>query len=220
MPKQAILENIRRSLRRQQALDDSVVDGLQLRLNRRQPLVQHVYDEDPVERLLRKHDELKGSVSRIEQSGAIVEAVLDYLSRNDLPAEILTSNLDLLNQLDWGEARLDFRSAEANDGAILSVARCAVAETGTLVLVSSAATPMSHNYLPDHHIVLVRESTVVRYQEDVWALLRQDDNFPPRAIAMVSGPSKTGDVEQTIEYGAHGPRSVHMILWQDRDSPE
>ncbi len=79
---------------------------------------------------------------------------------------------------------------------------------------------MSHNYLPDHHIVVVRESTVVRWQEDIWTMLRADADFPPRAIAMISGPSKTADVEQTIEYGAHGPQCLHMILWNDRDTGE
>jgi L-lactate dehydrogenase complex protein LldG len=73
----------------------------------------------------------------------------------------------------------------------------------------------SHNFLPDDHIVIADCERIVRYQEDVWSLLRVDDHFPQRAVNLITGPSKTGDIEQTIQYGAHGPRRLHVLIVKD-----
>ena len=93
---------------------------------------------------------------------------------------------------------------------------CALAETGTLVLVSGADTPSSTHLLPETHIALVAGSRVVAGMEDAFALMRSErggvDAMMPRAINMVSGPSRTGDIEQTIVLGAHGPYRVHIIV--------
>jgi L-lactate dehydrogenase complex protein LldG len=77
---------------------------------------------------------------------------------------------------------------------------------------SSAENPPSHNFLPDDHIVVLHQQRIVRWTEDVWALLRKEDAFPPRAVNFITGPSKTGDIEQTIQYGAHGPRRLHILI--------
>ena len=93
---------------------------------------------------------------------------------------------------------------------------CALAETGTLVLLSSPETPASTHLLPATHVALVPASRVVATMEDAFALLRSErggvDRMMPRAINMVSGPSRTGDIEQTIVLGAHGPFRVHIVM--------
>ena len=50
---------------------------------------------------------------------------------------------------------------------------------------------------------------------DLWARLRMESRGMPRALNLITGPSRTADVEQTIQLGAHGPRSVHVILLED-----
>ena len=216
MSREQVLSRIRQSLRRREALDENVVRGLVSRISGIKPHVQPAYDEDLVERLVRKHEALHGSVDRIAHVTDIVNAVVSYLRAHQLPALIVAANREPLRDLPWGDGvDCQFRPAHGDDRLSLSVADAAIAETGTLVLVSSVDAPMSHNYLPEHHVVLVRSSSIVRWQEDVWQLLRRRPDFPPRGIAMISGPSKTADVEQTIEYGAHGPRNVHMILLSD-----
>jgi L-lactate dehydrogenase complex protein LldG len=93
---------------------------------------------------------------------------------------------------------------------------CALAETGTLVLTSSGDTPSSTHLLPETHIALVPASRIVAGMEDAFALMRSERggvaNMMPRAVNMVSGPSRTGDIEQTIVLGAHGPYRVHIIV--------
>ena len=93
---------------------------------------------------------------------------------------------------------------------------CALAETGTLVLTSSGDTPASTHLLPETHIAIVPASRIVAGMEDAFALMRDERggvaNMMPRAVNMVSGPSRTGDIEQTIVLGAHGPYRVHIVV--------
>ncbi len=57
---------------------------------------------------------------------------------------------------------------------------------------------------------------IVRHLEDLWAQLRARLDGMPRAVSLITGPSKTADVEQTMQYGAHGPRRLHVILVEER----
>lgn len=213
MSRERIISEIRRSLKRREALDENVRRGIEARNAGIRPHVLPAYDDDPVERLLRKHEALHGSAERIDRPSRIVDAVIAYLRGHGLPERLVAADRVPLRDLAWGDGvRCEYRPARGEDAVALCVADAAIGETGTLVLVSSPSSPMTHNYLPEHHIVVVPESVVVRWQEDVWPMLRRREDFPPRGIAMISGPSKTADVEQTIEYGAHGPRNVHLIL--------
>jgi L-lactate dehydrogenase complex protein LldG len=85
------------------------------------------------------------------------------------------------------------------------------------VLLSSPRSPTTLNFLPEDHLIVLARSSIVAHLEDVWARLRaQDDPSVPRTVNFITGPSKTGDVEQIIHEGAHGPRRLHVILRDDR----
>ena len=90
---------------------------------------------------------------------------------------------------------------------------CAIAETGTLMLLSGPQTPASVSLLPETHIAVVPVGRIVATMEDAFALLRAEQGALPRAVNFISGPSRTGDIEQTIVLGAHGPCRVHLILF-------
>jgi L-lactate dehydrogenase complex protein LldG len=92
---------------------------------------------------------------------------------------------------------------------------CAVAETGTLLLCSGAETPATVSLLPETHIALVPVARLVATMEDAFSLVRAELGDLPRALNFISGPSRTGDIEQTIVLGAHGPCRVHLILIGD-----
>ncbi|RDT00409.1 lactate utilization protein C, partial [Burkholderia contaminans] len=89
---------------------------------------------------------------------------------------------------------------------------CATAETGSLVLLSGPDTYASAGLLPETHIAIVPASRIVAGHEDAFALIRSERGELPRAVNFVSGPSRTGDIEQTIVLGAHGPYRVHVIV--------
>jgi L-lactate dehydrogenase complex protein LldG len=96
----------------------------------------------------------------------------------------------------------------------VSHAFAAVAETGTLVLTSGADNPTTLNFLPDVHIVVVAARDVAPDFESALTRLRGrfGAGVMPRAVNMITGPSRSADIEQTLILGAHGPRKLHVVV--------
>jgi L-lactate dehydrogenase complex protein LldG len=119
-----------------------------------------------------------------------------------------------LADLDWGAAGIatDDRPAQPADRTSVTTCFCSIAETGTVLLLSSPATPKATALLPETHICVVAKSRMVPNMEAAFALLRAERGEPPRATWFVSGASRTADIEQTLVVGAHGPYRVHVIL--------
>jgi len=80
------------------------------------------------------------------------------------------------------------------------------------VVLSGADTPASNSLLPETHVALVPASRIVAGMEEAWQLLRAECGELPRAVNFISGPSRTGDIEQTLVLGAHGPYRVHIVV--------
>ena len=118
------------------------------------------------------------------------------------------------SDLDWEGAGLaiEARPTTGDDRLGITGAFCAIAETGTLVILSGADTPTATTLLPDTHIAVLRTERVVAGMEEAFALIRRELERLPRAMNMISGPSRTGDIEQTIVLGAHGPYRVHILV--------
>lgn len=104
------------------------------------------------------------------------------------------------------------RPATNDDPVGVTGAFCAIAETGTLMLLSSADTPATSSLLPETHVAIVDPRRIVASMEDAWELLRKERQQLPRAVNFVSGPSRTADIEQTVTLGAHGPYRVLLVL--------
>ena len=159
------------------------------------------------------------TVARVAADSDIPAEIARYLAAENLPAELRMAPDPALDALPWNEQPLlQLRRGRAEPGDAVSLTPCfaAVAETGTLMLVSGEATPTTLNFLPDTHIVLVRAGQVVASYEDGWDLLRAQSADTlwgmPRTVNFITGPSRTGDIEQRIELGAHGPRRLHVIV--------
>jgi hypothetical protein len=95
-------------------------------------------------------------------------------------------------------ATAGFRTAEAG-----------IAETGTVVESSRGGGTLLPGLLSDVHVALLPSSSVVERMDEAFALYADD---PPRNISLISGPSKTADIEQTLTVGAHGPRKIIVLL--------
>ena len=143
--------------------------------------------------------------------------VVGYLARNNLPASAAMAPSPQLDGYDWpSQKMLSLRRgrAEATDHVSITGAFAGIAETGTLVMTSGPEHPVSLNLLPDTHVVVLREADIVSGYEDVWARLRAryGKNAMPRTVNTITGPSRTGDIEQAMELGAHGPRRMHIVV--------
>ncbi len=141
----------------------------------------------------------------------LVETVVQYLSHWKLPPRITAARAGLFRGLTWPGIDIEYRAAAPSDLVSLTLAYAGIAETGTLVLLSNAPTPTTLNFLPDHCICVLPRARIYPHMEDIWKRLRQDGEMP-RTVNLIGGPSRTADVEQIIQLGAHGPRRLHVIL--------
>jgi len=164
-------------------------------------------------------EEVQATVARVTAAADVPGEVARYLAAENLPAELVMAPDPAIDAIPWHERPLlQIRRGKADVADAVSLTPCvaAIAETGTLMLASSAAAPTSLNFLPDTHIVVVRAGQVVAGYEDGWDLVRdQTGEKPaamPRTVNFITGPSRTGDIEQRIELGAHGPRRLHIVL--------
>jgi L-lactate dehydrogenase complex protein LldG len=169
-------------------------------------------------------EEVQATVARVDGAAAVPAAVADYLSRRNLPSRLVMTPDPELDDIPWAERpMLEVRRGRAEDGDAVGITACfaGVAETGTLMLISGPQTPTRNNFLPDTHIVVLRGKQVVASYEDGWARLRErtrasDGTFAmPRSVNFITGPSRTADIEQRLELGAHGPRRLHIVLIAD-----
>ena len=135
-----------------------------------------------------------------------------YLGDNELDKRAVAWSA--LASLDWSSSGItcEGRPANGDDKVGITGCFCAIAETGTLLLLSAPEQPKVTALLPETHIAVVRRSRLVSTMEDAFALMRREVRDLPRATVFVSGPSRTADIEQTIVIGAHGPYRVHVIL--------
>ena len=166
-----------------------------------------------VELFLAKAGEVSTTLEEVDDSAGVARAVAGYLARENLPARLVAAPAVGEFGVDWDTVpTLEVRTGTANrdDGVGVTVGMAGIAETGTLLLVSGPDTPTSLNFVPPHGIVLLRRSDIAGSWEDGWDLVRRSPL--PRVVNFVTGPSRTGDIEQKIQIGVHGPVRLHVIL--------
>lgn len=170
--------------------------------------------DDPVEAFVARAGSAKlvgTSVERIERIERFPQAVARYLAGQGLPRSIALQPAPLLASLDW--SGFERRAQVASDEPVgVGLARWAIAETGSLVFHSGADTPILSNFLPLHHVVLVRADTVLAYLEDYAEAFAATGEAQPRNVNLVTGASGTTDIEGILVRGAHGPRSLHVVV--------
>ncbi len=154
-----------------------------------------------------------GTWKRLDTVSQIPQAIVRFLNTNGLAPKLRVA--PALQGTAWGDGLdVSFGNTRGDDLVSVTPAFCAVAETGSVVLLSSEESPTSLNFLPDVHIVIVGVKQLVPHYEDVWVKLRALGEVP-RTVNFITGPSKTADVEQTLQIGAHGPRNLHVFLVPD-----
>jgi L-lactate dehydrogenase complex protein LldG len=167
---------------------------------------------DLIARFRLEAERLSTTVAEVETLADAPAEAARYLRSSALAADAVA--WPTLADLPFAAAGIQavFRKAEDADLVGITGCFCAAAETGSLVLRSGPDTPASGALLPQTHIAIVPASRIVAAHEDAFALIRAERGELPRAVNFVSGPSRTGDIEQTIVLGAHGPYRVHVII--------
>lgn len=150
-------------------------------------------------------------------------AIADFLARHGLPAAVRMGADPRLAAIRWTGPPLEVRLGQpaADDLATVSHAEVGIAETGTLVLVSGPQNPTLLSFLSNAHIILIEADRIVGDAETAIAAVRSTlgEGSTPRTINFITGPSRSGDIEQTMQLGAHGPRSLLTLIIRATSSP-
>jgi len=218
-----ILAGIRKSLGRG-PLDDRAAAPLRARLEAHaaNPIPARVRGLDAeglVELFKSFAEDADATVARVVGAANAPKAVTEYLAGRNLPAEGVRSPDAALDAYPWSEVpllQLRAGAATGADAVSITPAFAAIAESGTVMLTSAADRPTTLNFLPGTHIVILRRDQVVGAYEEAWQKLRATaavrGEAMPRTVNFVTGPSRTGDIEQRLQLGAHGPTRLHIIL--------
>ena len=166
-------------------------------------------------------EKAQASCSEVLHPADVPNAVAAYLRSQNLPSRLRCGTDPRLAAMPWHDTALEVAlgPSDGRDPIAVSHAFAGVAETGTLVLVSGADNPSTLNMLPDTHLVVVCAADIVGDYETVWERIRNayGHGKMPRTVNWITGPSRSGDIEQTILLGAHGPRRLHLILVLERE---
>ena len=155
------------------------------------------------------------TLADVAASADVPAEIARYLRELNLPATLRMGEDARLAAMPWGDTALEIEHGPADGGDLNAVtaAFAGIAETGTLALVSGGDNPTTLNFLPDNHIIVVFAEDVVGDFEEALANLRAHFGFElPRTVNFITGPSRSGDIEQTLLFGAHGPRRLHVVL--------
>ncbi len=156
------------------------------------------------------------SVAELARAADVPAEVAAYLCDRNLPAKLRMGEDPFLAAMPWQMTNLEIShgNADGSDRVGLSHAFGAVAESGTLVLVSGKANPTTLNFLPEVHIVVVAAGDIVGSYEETWQKLRvvYGKGVMPRTVNFVTGPSRSADIGQKMQLGAHGPRDLHIVI--------
>lgn len=211
-----ILSRIRAQLRRNDSNAASGRDALDAYLKARPQGPRPMIDGDPVARFRLKSEQLSSTIEEVSAAAEVPQTVARYLAAHRLPMQAVC--WPALAGQPWDQAGIAVAARPATGSDLVGITGCfcALAETGTLMLCSGPDTPAATSLLPETHIAIVPARRILVGMEEAWDLARSELGEMPRAVNFISGPSRTGDIEQTIVLGAHGPYRVHIIIVRDQ----
>jgi L-lactate dehydrogenase complex protein LldG len=161
-------------------------------------------------------EKVHATTARISGYDELPAEVSRWLRENNFPADLRICQDPRIAGADFDATALTIRrgASDGNDINALSHAEAAIAETGTLCLVSGPENPTSLNFLPENHVVVLRAADVQGDMEALFPALRQryGEGKMPRSVNFITGPSRSGDIEQVLLLGAHGPRALHIVV--------
>jgi L-lactate dehydrogenase complex protein LldG len=225
--RETVLGSLRRALGRDAPVDENTAAKLRARMTGHArnivPARTTLNDVGLVELFETMAQKVHATVAHVASMDDVPGAVGEYLRGENLPSEIVMAPDATLDAAPWSDnSLLEIRRGAPVESDQVSVtsAPAAVAETGTLAMYSGPDHPATLNFIPETHVVVLPAGRVVKSYEDVWDSIRAQASDPesgrggqlPRTVNFVTGPSRSGDIEQTLLLGAHGPRRLHIVI--------
>ncbi|HET7409478.1 MAG TPA: lactate utilization protein [Paracoccaceae bacterium] len=166
--------------------------------------------EIAIEQFITKAQKVDATVSRIASLDELPVALGEELRRRNLPAAIRTG-ADPAFARDWGGIEHTTGPGRIEEPAAMTRAEFGMAETGSLVFASGPDNPVTLNFLGETHFAVVHARDIIGGYEDLWAAWRQR-GLTPRTTNFITGPSRSADIGQTLQLGAHGPVALHVFV--------
>ena len=174
------------------------------------PAEAQTQGEARITQFIEKTIAVDATVSRLASLDDLPAALAEELRNRNLPAAIRTGT-DPAFERGWGTVERTTGPGRLIEPATLSRAHLAMAETGTLILASGPENPVTLTFLGETHFVVIAAKDIKAGFEDMWAEWRQR-GLDPRTVNMVTGPSRSADIGQTLQLGAHGPVALHVFV--------
>ena len=170
-----------------------------------------VIEDDVVARFAKLAEKAAAEVRVLASDSEFPDAVAEVLRARNMPARIHMPEGSALKDIGWTVATEV--TPPGPDEAAVTRAPFGIAETGTLAYPAAATEPASWHFRPGLEIAVLKAGDIVSNMEDV--LARVKANGLPPTLNFVTGPSRTGDIEQTLELGAHGPKALVVLIVKD-----
>lgn len=154
------------------------------------------------------------TITTISSFAELPEALSNELRQRNLGQSIRMGDDPALAALDWNQLDVSKGKGRIEEPATLSVAPYGMAETGTLCLCSGPENPVTLTFLGETHFVAIRASEIYPGFEELFAAHRRSGR-DPRTLNFVTGPSRSADIGQTLQLGAHGPVALHVFIVDD-----
>lgn len=151
------------------------------------------------------------SSSRLRSLEDLPDALAQQLRDRNLPRAIRMGEEPDFAALDWSGTEVSHGPGRMQEPATLSRAFAGSAETGTIALRSGPKNPVTLTFLGETHFAVVRASEVVAGLDEIWAEVRAAGALP-RTVNLVTGPSRSADIGQQLQLGAHGPVALHVFI--------
>lgn len=221
MSREDIFANIRRGLKRGEPSPEQRqlgLDRIQARTRNLIPARAQLPHQEQIELFRQMATTAAAEIIELGSPNELPQAVAQWLKHQQIDQLVSATDPELTG-LDWSQAdgiSIEHRVAQSGDRASLTCCHAGIAETGTLMLHSNENSPITLNFLPDCHLVLLKHSQIVGVYEDAWDKLRETrgDHWP-RTVNMITGPSRSADIGQVLHMGAHGPCALVILLLND-----
>jgi len=152
---------------------------------------------------------LGGNVNRVSQE-KLYEKLVEFLQTKNVDAVLMWDKVIGVDDARLTEAGIrSVRSDDANVKVGITGAASAIADTGTLIIASGAGKPLTASLLPGIHIAVIKSSQILQTLEEA---MRLDEIKSAASIALISGPSRTADIEMTLTIGVHGPKELIVFI--------
>ncbi len=170
------------------------------------------------ERFVAMAREAAATVDHVASSDALPSAIGSFLDEEGLPRTVTLAPDSTLRSISWApEVEAGDGSMEAGDPVAVTPAFAGIAETGTLMVHSGPRNPNRLHFLPETHIAVLSAQAVVGGYEDAWTRIVERFETLPRSVTLITGPSRSSDIERQLQIGVHGPRRLHIVLYDGQE---